>query len=788
MMICPLLLNTALLRNASAMLLAAALPGCSGDSTSATSRLPLVAEITRTAYGIPHVKAVDEASLGYGVGFVQAQDGVCALAEQFVEVAGERARYFGEGVALPQTLGVPANLSSDIFFRLLNDEDSVVAAQSAQTPEVTALMQGWVAGYNRFVRDTAASSLPAACRNAEWVRPVTIRDLARLMRFYNAIGGMLDLQGVIAAAAPPSPAFTGASVGSRASSKASHGDVVTAHLSQAVARRPTASNALAIGKDLSANGRGILLGNPHLPWHGPLRMGMLHVTLENKLDTMGATLPGVPVVGIGFNDQFAWTHTTTTSRHGTFYRLQLDPGNATNYLVNGQSRPMRGRTVQVTVKERSGAVRIDRRTLYTSEFGWIVAWKEDGTAIAYKDALVDSHRLVEEWYGINRARSLDEIKTFIQRNVGNPWNNTIAADRLGATIFLAVTPVPKLSPERLQRCLITEPELQLVPGSFLLEAREDCHWEIDPDAPQAGIVAGKSMPALLRTDFVHNANDSAWIAQPAAPLTGYSPLVSEERQPLPARARFGLSQIAAVARRGGTLAPDDVQALVTGNRVYQADLWLDDLLLACAGVPELETGCSALRAWDRKANLDAGVGFGYFEAFVMAASTPDAWWRIPFDPADPVNTPAGLRVNDTEIQAAVRKRLASAVEAVDQSGLWSAGRRWGDIQRARLGGQLTGIHGGPDELGTYNAMASRVQSEASVREVEAGASYLQVVSFDNNGPRAKAILAYSQSSDPESPHALDQTLLFARKEWVTLPFTTREISADPSRRRLLIAE
>src|SRR3546814_4665927 len=69
------------------------------------------------------------------------------------------------------------------------------------------------------------------------------------------------------------------------------------------------SNAVALGKTATANGRGLLLGNPHYPWHGILRFYQMHLTIPGKMDVMGVSLPGVPAVAIGFTKDFAWSHT-----------------------------------------------------------------------------------------------------------------------------------------------------------------------------------------------------------------------------------------------------------------------------------------------------------------------------------------------------------------------------------------------------------------------------------------------------------------------------------------------
>src|SRR3546814_10652942 len=81
--------------------------------------------------------------------------------------------------------------------------------------------------------------------------------------------------------------------------------------------------------------------------------------------------------------------------------------------------------------------------------------------------------------------------------------------------------------------------------------------------------------------------------------------------------------------------------------------------------------------------------------------------------------------------------------------------RWQDVQVASSGSRQTPIHGGPGELGIYNAIQS-VPGPNGKREVVSGTSYLQVVSFDGKGPRAQGLLAFSISSDPASPYSADQ--------------------------------
>jgi acyl-homoserine-lactone acylase len=59
-------------------------------------------------------------------------------------------------------------------------------------------------------------------------------------------------------------------------------------------------------------------------------------------------------------------------------------------------------------------------------------------------------------------------------------------------------------------------------------------------------------------------------------------------------------------------------------------------------------------------------------------------------------------------------------------------------------------------------------------------SYIQTVTWDQNGPKAAIILTYSQSTDPASPHYKDMTELYSQKGWVDVRYTEADILADPN--------
>ena len=750
--------------------LAALLAGLSLAATARSQPEQATADIRRTSFGVPHIRADNERGLGYGIGYAYAQDNLCLLANEVVTVNGERSRYFG-----PEQFTVEEreNQVSDVFFNWLNTPQAVDAFWQAQTAEVRDLMQGYVAGYNRSLTERRAQGLPQQCQG-DWVREINVQDLVRLTRRLLVEGGVGQFAEALAGAMPPKAAASNA--GNSASFQVADQRIQRFALDRG-------SNAVAVGSERSFNGRGMLLANPHFPWVGGMRFYQMHLTIPGKLDVMGAALPGLPMINIGFNQHLAWTHTVDSSKHFTLYRLQLDPKDSTRYLLDGKSLPMQQQTVTVNVKQPDGQTRAVSRVVYSSLFGPIVQWLgkldwDNQFAYSLRDANLENDRVLQQWYAMNRAGSLEALQASVHKIQGIPWVNTLAADDQGQTLYMNLSVVPNVSAAKLAQCSDPRAGLQMI---VLDGSNSACAWDIDPNAAQKGIYAADRMPQLLRRDFVQHSNDSAWMANPAQPLTGFSPLISQDSQPLGLRSRFALERLGSL-NTAGKLAAADLQNMVMDDQVYQAGQVMPDLLQFCAkglgaDASTLSAVCASLKRWDRHANLDSGLGFVHFQNLMAALQEVPDVWRVAFDPQDAQRTPRGLAIDRPEVVKALREAMLASVEQVKSSGL-QADSRWGDIQVASSGGVQTPIHGGPGTLGVYNAIQSVPRSDGK-REVVSGTSYLQIVTFDDQGPQAKGLLAFSLSSDPASKHANDQTQAFSRKQLSVLPFTERQITSDP---------
>jgi acyl-homoserine-lactone acylase len=750
-----------------------------GGLAGAAHGAGLKAEIVRTAYGIPHITAPDFAGLGYGAGYAYAQDNLCLLANELVTVNGERSKYFGADAQIEVAFSPVRNLDSDVFFKTTFDVPSLRRGSSRTSADSQALKRGWVAGYNRYLRDTPPERRPKACATAPWVRAMTEDDVLRLEDYRARLMSSDFMLRWIATAKPPGLAST---------------PKPTASLDLQQAAEGFGSNGWAFGREVTANGSGLLVGNPHVPWSGGIRFYEIHLTVPGKLDVMGVMNAGGPVVTMGFNRDVAWTHTIAAGPHFTVFELTLDPTDPTAYLVDGKRLAMQRTAVAVAVADRAQA---EVRTLYSSIYGPVIVTPFTPWTSAHAYALADANRGNQReddtWLAMARAHSVGELRVAIARTTGLAWVNTIAADRHGEVLYADIAAVPNISAEKLKTCAPTTPGLPQsgAGGIFFLDgARSACAWDVAPDAVARGLMPASAMPATVRADYVANSNDSYWLANPKAPFPVFSQLLGRTPSAQGPRTRAGLT---AIAQRldgsdglgGRQVDPEKAKAMLYANRNYVADLVLDDLLAGCAAKADLAPACAVLAKWDRRMNPDSAGAVLFMEFWRRASAIPNAW-RVPFNAADPVGTPRGLST-DGATRDRVLQAMSAAVEQMRSQSL-ALDVRLADVQVVVDGSERIPIHGGPTLDGVLNAIETRFDAAARAYLPYSGSSFIQVVTFDDHGPVADAVLTHSESSDPASPHFADQTRLYSRKAWVRLPFLKADVAAQAEGPPLRIAQ
>jgi acyl-homoserine-lactone acylase len=770
-----------------------------GGSSAAASRRAQGAglvKITRDRAGIPHIVASNFRALGYGEGYVFAQDNLCQLADQLVTVNGQRSQYFGpNGLAVNYSAGASSpNLDSDLYWRYVKSAGIVQRwlrepAPTGVLPQIRQVYAGFANGYNAYLR--SGKLRDPRCRHKPWVRPMTLTDLLlRGEQIVTEASAQQFISDIVAAAPPPSGTTHGGLL--------SHSRLDLAPLKSSLddgANATQGSNGIGLGAQDTRTGHGMVLANPHFPWRGTERFWMAQLTVPGSYDVEGGTLEGFPLIGIGFNRHLAWTHTVSTSRRFVVYQLKLVPGDPTSYYVDG--KPVKMGHVTVTVDYAGKTV---RHTFYTTRWGVVFVLPEahytwtDTTAYALYDAeAAGGARAANQFLRMGQANSVRALFAVEANYLAIPTFNTIAADDHGEAYYGDVGATPNVNQAEINTCtpaglaqvVFAQARIATLDGS-----RSSCAPGNDPGTPVKGIFNASHLPHLFRHDYVENSNDSFWLANPQHPLTGFSPIIGQADVEQGLRTRQGNLMIAArVAGTDGLGKPKftigTLQAMWQSDRSWLAHLVLPSLVSDCRAHPsvaasngqtvDLTTACNALASYDGTGHLDAKGGWLFSEWYARFSSGP--FWADSFNPASPLTTPSRL---DTA-NPGVLRALADAVQSLAANGL-APDASYAQVQHATRGSARIPIPG--CDSGCFNAiyaadgLSSDPTSEAPYGEVYTGSSLVMTTELAPSGPVSQGILTYSQATDPTSPWYANMTRLYSGRRWVKLAFTPAQLTAS----------
>ncbi|MEM9730254.1 MAG: penicillin acylase family protein [Myxococcota bacterium] len=771
--------------------------GCSGGSGSDEYR----ATIRTTAYGVPHVVAEDWGSLGFGQGYSGTRDRGCIVADQVLKARGERSRFLGRGED-------DVYLNQDFAFKSLGLVERAEAAFPTLSERNQDLIRGYVAGYNLYLEENGSEGFPGWCAGEAWVRPITEIDYLAYVFDGALLASGAVLADFVGGAQPPSAS---ASIRPAASDFESALTELTVH----------ASNGWAIGSDRSESGRGMVMTNPQFGWHGATQFRENHLTIPGELDVYGASFGGFFGIQVGFNENVAWTHTVSDGNRFVVYDLELVPGNPTRYRYDDEVRDMTSREVTVEVLGEDGSVQEVSRTMWSSHYGPVIEvpqfgeWTE-ARALSYRDANAENEEIIDQWLQMNLATSMDDFQRVFEEVQGIPWVNTMAASSDGRAWYMDGSATPNLSDEALAIWLDLLENNAIIElffdfGVVLLDGSDSrFEWVEEEGARDPGLVPFAKQPKLERRDVVHNANQSHWIANSAAPLEGYTPLMGFERQRLPLRPRMVgilVEDDTAAGQSGpdGKFSLEELEQVYMVNRGLSPELLRDEVVDRCTGAEPVATdsgpvdlaeACDILRDWNLRYDVES-VGPVLWRQTFSTTNGTGYFWEVPFDPEDPLGTPSGIVDPEPGEPDFLLSNMANAILQLESLG-FSIDVPLGDIQFTEKGDERIPMHGGIARDGVANIGATIINFADSLEPTnmapivdgnttltaegyyaDRGPAIVMAIEFNDDGPRATSIAAYSQSKDPNSPHYADQTRLYSMKQFKPVLFRDDDIMADP---------
>ena len=686
------------------------------------------------------------------------------------------------------------------------------------------------------------------CAGAEWLVPITPEDLYAYARSIALNASSTQVARYLGNVEPPAPLTDAPEVNPTPTAAGGSSPLATPVSAAAeaelraglapFAQAPSmASNGWAIGTERSTDGGGMLVANPHFPWEGELRFWESHLTVPGQLNIYGAQLEGLPGIGIGFTDEFGWTHTVSAGNRFTAYTLDLVPGKPTSYRYDDTEKAMTSRDETVQVRQDDGTLTDVTRTLWFSEYGPIldfpgVGWTE-ATTVTYRDANIENDEFIQQYLAMDQAQTFEQFQEAHATHQGVPLFNTVAVSRDGRAWYADTSATPNLSAEALAayEAELAGPGFASVAassGAVLLDGSDSIYqWVDEPGARDPGLVPYSKMPQTERSDYVFNANDSFWMANASEMLDGdYSPLHGRQDTPRSPRTRENATVLSDTSATGGsgddgTFDGTELRDLALANRGYTSRALKDEVVARCQGatvveVPELlgsdgavalpaesvdiSVACSTLDAWDGTYDLDSR-GAMVWRELISRYENPDllnagALWAEPFDAADPVATPSGLAPAPDGGVDPVLVNLGRSVQIITKAG-FPVDTPLGEVQRADRNGTSVPIHGGTGADGVTNivgysgsfgstepfpkrpaTVAPRSGLTTDGYAINNGTSFLMALTFTESGPEAYAFLTYGNTADRESPLFVSQTERFSQKDWRPLLFTPEAVAAE----------
>jgi len=674
-------------------------------------------EIRRTAYGVPHILAEDLGALGFGMAWVQLEDHGARVVVELLRARGTLATVFGRD-----------SIDSD-FWRQPFHTHAVETFHELHA-DTRALLEGWAAGVNAYVRSHpddlptwAPSDFTGYDAAALWVDETT-ETKVRVFRARQA---------------------------------------ARRALADSITKLDQGSNAWAFAPSRTTSGRAILLRNPHLSWDAGYYEA--HITVPGVIDFYGDFRVGHSLYfNGGFNAHLGWATTNNNPDLEEIYALDVDPERPDHYLFDGGSVPVE--RVPVTVAYRNGpGLSTETRDTWRTPLGPVVE-RADGKVYVVRSPAWDDFRRVEQFLRMMQARSLDEWLQAVSIRA-HVESNLTYADRDGNIVYLWNAAVPVLPTP-------SGGDTAAIPAS-----RSDQIWrDLVP-------LAALPMVKNPKGGYVQNANDPFYYTNlNAIPDSNAFP-ANFPRPSLALRTQLSLRLV----QEKPKMSLGDVIRLKHDYTMLLAERMKDDLMRevrATNPTGAVADAVGVLERWDGTTAPESRGGTlfeSWFQHYFAAdaenrGSYGERWARafaVPWSPAAPTTTPRGIG----NPERAVTAFIAAVDEVTHYFGATDVA--WGDAHRMRVGDVDLPVGGCSGSYGCFRVINYGVSPD-SLWVANRGDGWVLAVEFGKDRPRAYSILAYGESSLDGSPHHADQAAMFARGQLKRVAFTEDEIARDLVRR------
>jgi acyl-homoserine-lactone acylase len=679
----------------------------------------LAAQVTihRDQWGVPHIEGPTDASVSFGFAYAQAQDYFWQVEDTYIAAIGRYAEVYGE-----------AGLDKD----LLNHSFEIAASSQRDYPDldppVKAICEAFAAGLNHYLKKHPEVKPRLITHFEPW--HVVAYERAVLLEF-----------------------LFGKTHASKAGVKKVADEL----------RAAVGSNAWAIGPSRTKSGKAMLFANPHQPWFGYGQFYEGHLKSGEGLHMSGSAFFGGPLITIGHNDVLGWTHTVNEPDVGDVWIETFDdPANPLNYRYGDGYRTATQWKATIKVKTPQGVE--DREfTFLKTHHGPVIGKQDDTHFLSAQIARLTEGSRVRQALKMGRARNFAEWRDAMSE-LQLQMFNTCYADNQGNIFYVYNGTVPKRDPS----FDWTKP----VDGS-------------NPRTEWQGLHSFDELPQILNPEsgYVQNCNATPFLATDEGnPAIGDYPRYMVEEGMYDKR-RSEVSRM--LLRQMHDVTFDQWKEAAWDTTLYWPLVNLPKMARKLERLAQTDSQAAEqvrpyldhLLAWDCKSSIDS-----------TQTTLCVLWYELLYGRGYPVETLKPEMVGNDAAQLKALVQAANILKAF--YGDWRV--KWGDISRMQrlanyadpatvpFSDKLPSLPcaGVPGPLGVvFNTYYLPPTPERKKQYGVAGASFIGVYEFGDT-VQAATLLQFGSSSDPKSPHFMDQAELYSQRQFKPAWFQWSDVLAN----------
>jgi penicillin amidase len=396
--------------------------------------------VRRDRWGVPHVEADRLDDLYFAQGFVHSQDRLWQMDFYRRAVEGKIAAMAGEE-------GLPV----DRLMRTLGIRRVAEREAAALDPELRALLERFCAGVNAAAESASALPFEMQLLRLEWKpwQPVDILSLGKLLAFGLSTNWERELlrADMLRALGPEltarlDPAYPAANPVVTQEAWSGDGLAIVEQIdavrrSMGLAAEASGSNNWAVSGKLSATGSPLIAGDPHLPPSMPgiwYQVGLRH----GDRFVRGASMPGMPGVYMGQNNDVCWTFTNVMADVQDLFVERIE---GESYLFEDEWLPLRTEREEIFVKGREEPVVLDVRVTHHGPIVNEALGADDTEPLALSWLALGERTAFAGMFELLEIGSGPELVAKLEGHTA-PASNLIWADRHGSIGYKLIGRLP----------------------------------------------------------------------------------------------------------------------------------------------------------------------------------------------------------------------------------------------------------------------------------------------------------------------------------------------------------